>query len=276
MARRQRARGPRARCPLRRIWNRCPHLRALLDAFVYIADTLQELHFRMVATWRARSNPSRGGARIGECLTSESMLRRGRCGRKELRRHVSPLSALNIDRTEVQDAAAAACVTAHRETLESFACALHPARRIARLDGMRARAEDAEQLPPKQHARHLDFAGWAFEHGGIARGSKCRRARPYWSSRARSTSRTSCWGVTAPKLRMPYAARCGSLARRLVLPLAAVVADRRRAALATAPWPSTPAAADRGVTCRRVAERLRELLARHAPQSERVGIISCR
>ena len=36
------------RCPLRRIWIRCPHpSKALLEAFVYIADTLQELHFPM-------------------------------------------------------------------------------------------------------------------------------------------------------------------------------------------------------------------------------------
>jgi len=147
------------RCPLRRIWiRRCPHpSKALLEAFVYIADTLQELHFPMyVGEEGATLQP------IARWCTNLQVLDIGnQCSGaddaviKALARNPCPLRALNIDRTEVQDAAAAACITAHRETLESF---------VVFGSGECARTLRALARCPK--LRHLDFEGWAFEHGG--------------------------------------------------------------------------------------------------------------
>ena len=113
------------RCPLRRIWIRCPHpSKALLEAFVYIADTLQELHFPMyVAEQVATLQP------IARWCTNLQVLHIGnQCSAADdavvraLARNPCPLRALNIDRTEVQDAAAAACVPACVEINQCVRC----------------------------------------------------------------------------------------------------------------------------------------------------------
>ena len=200
------------RCPLRRIWfgvrtpaKRCSRRLSTLPT------PCKSCTFP--CTWQSksrRSNPSRGGARISRCSTSEINATRAAARVDDAVQDAAAAALarnpcrcarfLNIDRTEVQDAAAAACVTARTARRWSHLLCSEVGNAIGRCAPSRVVPSCVIWTSPDGHSNTAEIVG------------STTRERAPWSSRA-VTSRTFCSGVTAPKLRTcrDCLTRCGRI-----------------------------------------------------------------